>query len=948
MKKTILLAALIAVGALSPLTSCIEEEKDDGASSSVVSSVELKGLSAYYYPYDTISWESAYLSVSLSNKKDAISLTKGEFDVEAPTSEDTEFILYTSGLYALSNSESLIPEGSYDISYYFVYEEEKYSGYLTSIAITNYPASIYDVVFFSEPDFVITYKDNVTNRVDSEEKTSEDSFYEASEYTVGDDNPFLFKPDLQLLDKSNLNVSNPDSYAVTVHLYLEDENGEQVDVIGDSDYVSYNNFSFQFTENAIGHTFTISMSLVDFTLDISNNPIEPITFTFNVEDGYNAYTGLDLDMINAAPDGTEYYWVNRSNRFTTYDTMISEQSILYDPDYKYTHSSYDPNAHAGGTGGTPVAGYPCYCPFPYVEVWNNFFTEREIDAKYINGIYMHGDIKLSMDDFPDEYKISEDEAEYTCCYQGFEVKERESTNYPEMIGSLRDKTILFNHFVEDDFTFNGNLFTLDCSDIRWCRTYATGDISGTPTYYGEDEDNEYQGGCFLFCFSGKYVDYRYPDSYRQESDEEGETAYLTNLSAKGNLDLGGTGINFPRPETETEASTNSRRAGSIMFCSSSATHTVVDNVIAKEFLIGYYPRHANEKYTCLEINHAKLYDTYAAGCYSYNGGITKISNSELKRFGAPALMAVSNKRYYSDNEDEYLQDGFGASTYILDNVNIDNTLQGDEYFFTSYGITKLVPFIMEFDSFFNGGDITWVKELLGQFDFDSLLDGLGLDDILGNFNISSEDVSSYITNLINNGTYSSNNYDKTFLTEYTGTSGESETALNALYTGMDEHIVSYQETTDLYLSYQSSSGGDFTIDYRNKTESTDNLAYVIEEFYSHEMLSLDGFLPLFVTNTGKIFTVGLDATIPLIGSGAGTIKSYLYDVKDALDDETDTEKSMLGVNVNFLVDIPVYGGGHDLNETEGGLTSEDTELLLYYRYEGMSIAVILSLYDTVS
>ncbi len=956
MKKTIILASLIALGVLSPLTSCVEKENDDddAVSSSEVTSVELKGLNSYYYPYDTIEWENVYLSVSFSNRSNPISLTKGEFDVNIPTSDDTEFILYTSGLYASSNNDSLIPEGSYDISYYFVYEGEEYNDYLTSISITNYPSSIYKVVYFSEPEFVTTYKDNVNNRVDSEDSTSEDSFYLGSEYTVGDDNPFLFKPSLHLLNSSN-QVIDPDSYSVNVSLYLEDSDSSRVDVINDEEYVSYSDFNFQFTEKAIGHSFTISMSLIDFTVDISSNPIEPITFSFNVEDGYNAYTGLDLDMINAAPEDVEYYWVdqNKRNWYETYDTMISEQSILFDPDYKYTHTPYDPTINPSGG----ITDYPSYCPFPYVDVWNNFFTERGIEASYINGIYMHGDIKLSMDDFPDEYKISKEEAEYTYCYDytRTDIYQRESMNYEEMIGSLRDKTILFNHFMEDDFTFNGNLFTLDCSDIRWCRTYATGEISSTPYYFAEDEDNNNQGGCFLFAFSGKFVSYNYPELYRTESDEEGETAYLLNLNAKGNLDLEGKGANFPRPETESEDSTNSRRAGTIMFCSSSGTHTVVDNVIAKEFLIGFYARHANEKYTCLEINHTKLYDTYAAGCYSYNGGITKISNSELKRFGAPALMAVSNKRYFpmtaaTNDTSAYLKDGFGVCTYELDNVNIDNTLQGDEYFFTSYGITSLVPFIMEFDSFLSGGDIDWVKDILNQFDFDSLISNLELGDLLSSFGISDDDVAGYITNLINNGTYSPTSYGKTYLTEYTGTSGTSETALNALYTGMDEYITSSNSsvmTTDLYLDYQSSSGnGGFTIDYRNEEQSTDNLAYVIEQFYENEMLSLDGFLPLFVTNTGKIFTVGLDATIPLIGSGAGTIKSYLYDVKDALDDDTDPDKSMLGVNVNFLVDIPVYGGGHNLNETEGGLTSEDTELLLYYRYEGMAIAVVLELYPS--
>ncbi|MCD8204707.1 MAG: hypothetical protein LUC16_02650, partial [Coprobacillus sp.] len=312
MKKTIILAAIMAVGSLS---SCILSEDDETPSESAlspISSVSVNGLNVFYLPSDTIEWDNISLTLTLNDEgASELTLTKGEFDVESPTNDETEFILNTSGLYTNSINENLIPEGDYDISYYFVYEEEEYSGDLFSVAITEYPSSLYDVIYFLEPEFVTTYKDNVTNRVNSSD-SAEDSFYEECEYTVGDDNPFIFKPTLLLFNRG-LELVEPDSFAVDVALYLEieDESDTRVDVIDDSEYVSYSNFSFQFTEEAIGHTFTVEMSPKYFTHDLSNNPLEPVTFTFNVEDGYNAYTGLDLDMINVAPseriEGFSYY-----------------------------------------------------------------------------------------------------------------------------------------------------------------------------------------------------------------------------------------------------------------------------------------------------------------------------------------------------------------------------------------------------------------------------------------------------------------------------------------------------------------------------------------------------------------------------------------------------------------------------------------------------------------
>ncbi|MCD8204852.1 MAG: hypothetical protein LUC16_03410, partial [Coprobacillus sp.] len=311
---------------------------------------------------------------------------------------------------------------------------------------------------------------------------------------------------------------------------------------------------------------------------------------------------------------------------------------------------------------------------------------------------------------------------------------------------------------------------------------------------------------------------------------------------------------------------------------------------------------------------------------SFYGGITRISNSVFKRFGAPAMMAVSGSA-------ESYHEGFEMSAFILDNVIIENTLKGDEYFFDSYGISQIVPFIEEFDSFFSGGDISWVKDILTQFDLSSLL-----GDLASSFDISG---------IINSATYSSSDYGRTFITSYTGTSGEENKALNVLYSGMDRNITGDSASTELYLDYQS-NGGDFLIDYRYP-EKEGNLAPIIEEFYEHEMLSLGGYLPLFVTNTGKIFTVGLNASVSL--SGTGTITSYLYDVKDALNDESDTDKSMVGINVTMSIlgntsTIYSYGGGHDLNDTEGGLTEEDTDLMLYYRYGKMCIAIVLELYPS--
>ncbi|MCD8203975.1 MAG: hypothetical protein LUB56_02495 [Coprobacillus sp.] len=893
MKKTIILAVILAVSCLSACElGDVDDDDKNEEGSGEVSSVTLNGLNSFYMPTDIIEWDNVYLTVTLLGKS-TLTLTKGEFDVESPTSDETEFILNTSGLYTNSINENLIPEGDYAISYYFVYNEVEYSGDLFSVAITEYPSTLYSVYYFLDPDFVTTYKANL-DRVDDSEDASEDAYYEACEYTVGDDNPFLFKPILALMDHS-FTLSIPDSYAVDVSLYLEpdDESDTRANVIDDSEYVSYSNFSFQFTEKAVGHTFTIEMTLRYFSQDINGIPLTPVTFTFNVEDGYNAYKGLDLGRMNIHSEG------------------------LYVDDYTYEYHN-GAGAHAGDHKVFWDEENEERVNLEYHDLWADFYESIGVsDATYIKGIYMHNDIKLSMDDFPSEYKISESEAA-TFGYSGDEL----------LIGSLRDETFIYNHLMEDDFTFNGNLFTLDCTDIRWSRTRADG---SNYKYFGQNEESTEQGNSRLFTFDG---------SRRRES-KEGVTASIKNLNAVGNLDLEETGDNFPIPEGEAELTTSSLRSGSIWFVDSVGTHTEVDNVIAKEFLLGFYAEKTKSGYLCLEIDHTKLFDCYSAGLFTWCSAENVVRNSTLKRFGAPVVMAMSAIDYtkYGGEETPYIGylTGFQMSGFTLEeSVIIDNYLQGDEYFFQSYGLLEVIPFIKGIDGVFHNGNINSLLDIVLQ----SLLGDLG-GSLSSLFSVTITD------------------YKKTFIVEGEDSGGETTESFNLLYAGMDRNVFGY--TTDLYLDF-GYAGSNIHIDSDYDKDdpdeaNTNNLAYVIDQFYANTDLSLGGFMPLFITNTGKVFTIGLI----LGGNLTPTLSVYLYDVVAALDDVNDENPSSCSGTYKLITTTVYDFGDHVVHKLEDsydgtGLSEEDTELMLYYDAgslmgsgnQNLRIAVGVELFDAVS
>ncbi|MCD8203891.1 MAG: hypothetical protein LUB56_02060, partial [Coprobacillus sp.] len=316
MKKTILsVVSLLIVSAIG-LASCdelddliedtdkTEQEKEEENKDF---SVSINNLATYYLPTDTIAWEDVSLTLTFKDTSlNSITLTKGAFDTEELGEED-EFILYTSGLYELSIvAGDEIPEGNYSISYYLEYEGEPYTGYLMSVLINSYPEEVYTVYSFTEPEFIEKYAQNL-KRVNSEEDALESEFYATPEYyEIGDDNPFIYQPELILWDGTYgyneegiiMNLEYPNTYSATASVtHLVDGEEEEVD-LASNEYVSYSNFAFDFTEDAIGEVFTVTITLNNFTLDIHGHPIPSYSLTVKVEDGYNVYNAIDLGRMS--------------------------------------------------------------------------------------------------------------------------------------------------------------------------------------------------------------------------------------------------------------------------------------------------------------------------------------------------------------------------------------------------------------------------------------------------------------------------------------------------------------------------------------------------------------------------------------------------------------------------------------------------------------------------
>ncbi len=283
--------------------------------------VSINGLQAYYTPSDIIEWDSVTLTLTYDDLT-MRTLECIEYDANERTSEETEFVLYTDGLYELSTTGQTITEGTYSLSYRIYLEEDytdedgarqtqlaMYRGApvnQSSIVIAARPTQQYRIYSYSAPTLQETYEKNVAESVSEEGGSeNEDKFYEEPEYyEVGDDNPFTYKPRLIWMNRETNVLENPDSFNVdfTVYHYIEATQSNEILDLDNNEYVSVNGFDFQFTEKADEEVFTITASLSDFTTDMTNNPLPTYSFTVKVHDGWNVYDELDLGRMNLTSD----------------------------------------------------------------------------------------------------------------------------------------------------------------------------------------------------------------------------------------------------------------------------------------------------------------------------------------------------------------------------------------------------------------------------------------------------------------------------------------------------------------------------------------------------------------------------------------------------------------------------------------------------------------------
>lgn len=187
------------------------------------------------------------------------------------------------------------------------YKEKTYS---VEITVYNSIEHSYQITGFEKPDFVVVYESNIESKTNKETE-----FYDRTQtYTVGDDNEFVFLPDITVLNESGEMVTlNAYKSVATVYEKSGNEYNELVGadltaVVAIDDEKS----TFDFTESAINRTFKISVVPYYYP------EFDAIEFEFVVKDGYNIYSANQLAVFDsydyAGNDETDVWAEFKANK----------------------------------------------------------------------------------------------------------------------------------------------------------------------------------------------------------------------------------------------------------------------------------------------------------------------------------------------------------------------------------------------------------------------------------------------------------------------------------------------------------------------------------------------------------------------------------------------------------------------------------------------------------
>lgn len=161
------------------------------------------------------------------------------------------------------------------------------------------------ITSFEMPQFVVDYQTSSTEIVDDPSTSTDESrnsFVQTQKiYKVGDDNAFVFKPVISgyIIENDEIGEVGILDWApstITIQQKVGDQYSTlQGDALLDVAVIDEQKYSFDFSDDAIGNTYKITISAQ------TNSGNSEVSIEFEVVDGYNVYTVGQLSVIDNNP-----------------------------------------------------------------------------------------------------------------------------------------------------------------------------------------------------------------------------------------------------------------------------------------------------------------------------------------------------------------------------------------------------------------------------------------------------------------------------------------------------------------------------------------------------------------------------------------------------------------------------------------------------------------------
>ncbi len=346
-------------------------------------------------------------------------------------------------------------------------------------------------------------------------------------YYVGDDNPFIFLPELTILVNNIPTMLT--QYAMDITLSVKGTGnaftaltrtagasaGEVKFYNGDTLIATVNKLQgkYQFTSDAIGSVFKISVLPNAEEYDVQS--VAAQTITFEVIDAYNVYTAKDLIVIDNSGDA-QHLW--------------------------------------GNADGLDA---------PVDPTWVNMQTAAGISGAGVNGVVFHKDVILTHEDVPQEF-FHQNALQGSYYITGTDGSGNDITEaVSEDTYFLYDQTSIFIRNIAENQTFRmeGNYFQLNVELFP---------LVASPTIVGE---------------ANEALHYRSDFSNARLFDFEGASTTTSKLVIN-NLDYRG---NANRSEKK-DSGGNLVSAGGLIFAYTKYSDITMTNTIMKTSFISLFPK----------------------------------------------------------------------------------------------------------------------------------------------------------------------------------------------------------------------------------------------------------------------------------------------------------------------------------------------------------------------